>query len=115
MRTWSPVLRIARLPPAAASGEALRIEGEPEVPDWRPSPMQASEVDALLDQVIGRPHVHDFGGARIADRAGAAHEQQGVLVDRRARGRRSGGDSPPDHRTPPPALEGAGMSLGLLR
>ena len=40
MRTRSPVLRMARPPPAAASGEALRIEGEPDVPDWRPSPMQ---------------------------------------------------------------------------
>lgn len=28
---------------AQAPGEALRIDGEPEVPDWRPSPMQASE------------------------------------------------------------------------
>ena len=36
----SPVLSSARPPPTAASGEALRIEGEPEVPDWRPSPMQ---------------------------------------------------------------------------
>ena len=42
MRTRSPVLSSARPPPAAASGEALRIEGEPEVPDWRPSPMQGS-------------------------------------------------------------------------
>ena len=30
--------------PVAASGEALRIEGEAEVPDWRPSPIQASVV-----------------------------------------------------------------------
>ena len=44
MRTRSPVRSRARPPPAAASGEALRIEGEPDVPDWRPSPMQASEV-----------------------------------------------------------------------
>ena len=28
----------------AASGDALRIDGEPEVPDWRPSPMQGSDV-----------------------------------------------------------------------
>ena len=48
MRTRSPVLRIARPPPVAASGEALRIEGEPDVPDWRPSPMQGSSVTPFL-------------------------------------------------------------------
>ena len=31
-------------PPTAASGEALRIEGEPDVPDCRPSPMQGSSL-----------------------------------------------------------------------
>jgi hypothetical protein len=54
MRTLSPVLSSARPPPVAASGEALRIEGEPEVPDWRPSPMHGECGDALLDQVIRR-------------------------------------------------------------
>ena len=48
MRTLSPVLRMASPPPVAASGEALRIEGEPEVPDWRPSPMQGSAVTPFL-------------------------------------------------------------------
>ena len=43
--------------------------------------MQGSARDALLDQVGGRPHVHHLGRARIADRAGAAHEQDAVLVD----------------------------------
>ena len=43
IRTLSPFFRMARPPPAAASGEALRIEGEPDVPDWRPSPTQGSE------------------------------------------------------------------------
>ena len=38
MRTRSPVFNSARPPPTAASGEALRIDGEPEVPDCRPSP-----------------------------------------------------------------------------
>ena len=38
-------------------------------------------VDARLDQLGGRPHVHHLGGAGIADRAGAAHDQQGALVD----------------------------------
>ncbi|MNT63002.1 hypothetical protein D3C72_2007730 [compost metagenome] len=38
-------------------------------------------MDALLDQVVGRPHVDDFSRARIADRASATHEQQRVLVD----------------------------------
>lgn len=36
-------LRSASPPPAAASGEALRMDGLPDVPDWRPSPIQASE------------------------------------------------------------------------
>jgi hypothetical protein len=48
MRTRSPVLSSARPPLAAASGEALRIEGEPDVPDWRPSPMHGSEVRLCL-------------------------------------------------------------------
>src|SRR3546814_10754717 len=39
MRTRSPVSMRARPEPAADSGEALRIEGLPEVPLWRPSPM----------------------------------------------------------------------------
>ena len=43
MRTRSPVFSSASPPPTAASGEALRIDGEPDVPDWRPSPMQGSE------------------------------------------------------------------------
>jgi hypothetical protein len=44
MRTRSPVLSNASPPPVAASGDAFRIDGEPEVPDWRPSPMQARAV-----------------------------------------------------------------------
>ena len=48
IRTRSPVLTIASPPPVAASGEAFRIEGEPEVPDWRPSPMQASSETPFL-------------------------------------------------------------------
>ncbi len=31
--------------------------------------------DALLDEVVGRAHVHDLGRAGIADRARAAHEE----------------------------------------
>ena len=61
MRTRSPVLTSARPPPAAASGEALRIEGEPDVPDCRPSPMQGSDVHALLDQRRRRLHVDHLG------------------------------------------------------
>ena len=41
-RTRSPVCSSASPPPVAASGEAFRIDGLPEVPDWRPSPMQGS-------------------------------------------------------------------------
>jgi hypothetical protein len=38
MRIVSPVRSQASPPPAALSGEALRIEGLSDVPDWRPSP-----------------------------------------------------------------------------
>ena len=53
MRTRSPVVSSARPPPTAASGEALRIDGEPDVPDWRPSPMQGSEVMPRLSSAAG--------------------------------------------------------------
>ena len=53
----------------------------PEVPDWRPSPMQGSDVMPLFDQRGRGLHVHDLGRAGIADRAGAADEQHRVLVD----------------------------------
>ena len=53
MRTWSPVLISANPPPAAASGEALRIEGEPEVPDCRPSPTQGSACTPFLSSAAG--------------------------------------------------------------
>jgi hypothetical protein len=39
MRMRSPVRSHASPPPAALSGEALRIDGLSEVPDCRPSPM----------------------------------------------------------------------------
>ena len=38
-------------------------------------------MDAGRDECGRRPHVDDFGRARIADRPGAAHEQQRALVD----------------------------------
>ena len=78
-RTWSPVLRLAGPPPAALSGEALRIEGVSEVPDWRPSPM----VGRLMpfQQRIGRLHVDDLGPAGPADGSGAADHQDGAFVD----------------------------------
>jgi hypothetical protein len=50
MRTLSPVFSSASPPPVAASGEAFRIEGEPEVPDWRPSPMQGSAVTPFFSR-----------------------------------------------------------------
>src|SRR5690606_6066646 len=37
--------------------------------------------DAALDEGCRRLHVHDLGSARIADRTGAADEQDAVLVD----------------------------------
>ena len=53
MRTRSPVRSSARPPPAAASGEALRIEGEPDVPDCRPSPMHGSACTPCLISAAG--------------------------------------------------------------
>ena len=53
MRTRSPVLSSASPPPAAASGDALRIDGEPEVPDCRPSPMHGSDVMPFLISAAG--------------------------------------------------------------
>ena len=53
MRTRSPVSISAKPPPTAASGDALRMDGEAEVPDWRPSPMQGSEVTPRLISAAG--------------------------------------------------------------
>jgi hypothetical protein len=53
MRTRSPVWSRASPPPAAASGEALRIDGVPDVPDWRPSPMQGRERTPRLMSAPG--------------------------------------------------------------
>ena len=87
MRMRSPVLTSASPPPAAASGEAFRIEGEPDVPDCRPSPIVGQLVDAALKQRVRRLHVHHLGAARIADRPGAADDEDGVLVDAERRDR----------------------------
>src|SRR5262245_14940182 len=38
-------------------------------------------VDVLLDEVAGRPHIHNLGAAGIADRAGATHEQQAGFIN----------------------------------
>src|SRR6267142_3353242 len=53
MRIRSPVFRIARPPPVAASGDAFRIEGEPDVPDCRPSPMHGNVVMPRLISAAG--------------------------------------------------------------
>ena len=81
-RTRSPLRKTARPPPTAASGEAFTIDGEPDVPDCRPSPMHGSTCTPRIEQACGRAHVDDFGASRVADRSGAAHEQHAVLVDR---------------------------------
>ena len=44
----SPVLNQARPPPVALSGDAFNIEGLPEVPDCRPSPIQGNSVIPFL-------------------------------------------------------------------
>ena len=45
--------RLDETPPVAASGEAFRIDGEPEVPDCRPSPMQGNSVMPCLMSSAG--------------------------------------------------------------
>src|SRR5210317_2506298 len=42
--TLSPVLNQAKPPPVALSGEALRIEGLPDVPDCLQSPIHGNSV-----------------------------------------------------------------------
>ena len=44
---------MASPPLVAASGDAFKIDGEPEVPDWRPSPMQGSSVMPCLISAAG--------------------------------------------------------------
>src|ERR1700692_3516752 len=114
-RMRSPVLMSARPPPAAASGEALRIEGEPEGPDWRARAGGGGfgrgvedrgrargaglaavadarqRRDAAFDQRGGRLHVDHLGRARIADRPDAADPQDGALVDAERRVPHRGG------------------------
>src|ERR1700674_196446 len=53
MRNRSPVFKSASPPPAAASGEALRIDGVPDVPDCRPSPMQGRDLMPFLINAAG--------------------------------------------------------------
>ena len=81
MRMRSPVFSSASPPPTAASGETFRIDGEPDVPDCRPSPIVGSVVDAALQQRRRRLHVHHLGAARIADRAAVADDQHRLLLD----------------------------------
>ena len=38
-------------------------------------------MHALFQELAGRAHIDHLGGARIAQGAGAAHEQDRVLVD----------------------------------
>ena len=53
IRTRSPVCSRASPPPSAASGEAFRIDGLPEVPDCRPSPMQGSASTPFFSKYAG--------------------------------------------------------------
>ena len=73
MRTRSPVLRIASPPPAAASGEALRIEGGGRGAGLPSAVADTGQrVDAALDERRRWLHVHDFRAARVTDRPRAA-------------------------------------------
>ena len=81
MRTRSPVRSSARPPPAAASGEAFRIEGERGGPRLPAIAHARQIVDPFPDQVRRGAHVDDFRRARITDRPRAAHEQDGAIVD----------------------------------
>lgn len=39
------------------------------------------DINAALDEVIGREHVDDFGGARVADGTDAADDEDAVFID----------------------------------
>ena len=49
----SPVRTMARLPPIADSGEALRIDGLSEVPLWRPSPIVGRALMPFSISLVG--------------------------------------------------------------
>ena len=53
MRIGSPDFSSARPPPTAASGETLRMEGLPEVPLCRPSPMVGSVSTPAFSSAAG--------------------------------------------------------------
>ena len=68
------------MPPAADSGEALRIDGLSDVPLCRPSPCTAAS-NAALDDIVGRRHIHDLRRTRVGDRTGAADDEHTGVVD----------------------------------
>ena len=81
MRTRSPVLQQRK--PAAYRSFRRCIEDR-----WRARRARLTAVadarqvvNARFDQRRRRTHVHHFGRAGIADRPGAAHEQQRAFVD----------------------------------
>ena len=53
MLIGSPFFSKASPPPTAASGEMLRIEGLPEVPDCRPSPIVGSALTPRFNSTAG--------------------------------------------------------------
>jgi hypothetical protein len=81
MRTRSPVLHQRQ--PAADRRFRRGVEDGRRAGRARLAAVAdaGQRVDAPLQQIVRRLHVHDFGAARIADRAGAAHEQDRMRVD----------------------------------
>ncbi len=77
----SPFFKTARPPPAAASGEAFKIEGEPDRAGLAAIADARKRADAFFEQVIWRAHVHDFCRTGIAQGANATDEQDGVFID----------------------------------
>ena len=69
--------------PAAGGGFRRGVEDRrrADVPDWRPSPMQGSAVTPRLISAAGGCMLTTSAEPGIADRADAAHEQDGVFVD----------------------------------
>jgi hypothetical protein len=82
-RMRSPTRKLARRPPAAPSGDALRIDGDPDVLDCLASPMQGRERMPPWISVAGG--CMDLRPAGIAGRADVPDHQYGA---RRYRARR---------------------------
>ena len=92
MRTRSPVLRMARLPPAAASGEALRIEDLLPSPDAGPEALYVrnvllDELELALDELPGEQRdvfvAHELEGRSFKELSAESGVSVNTLLSRK--------------------------------